>query len=222
MEGLAASILVGERVALNFLQHMSGVATATAAMVKAVHNAGHSTTVLETRKTVPGLRVIEKWAVLIGGGSNHRMGLYDMMMIKDNHIAAAGGITAAVRGAEAYIREHELQGMQVEVETSTLEEVQEALDIIRQKKEAGEPPVITRIMLDNMAKAAPELPGGVDVSLLQQAVALIGGAVDTEASGNVTLSSAAAVASTGVTFFSCGALTHSAPALDISLKIKLL
>jgi nicotinate-nucleotide pyrophosphorylase (carboxylating) len=119
VRGSARSILVAERIALNFMQRMSGIATATAEMVAAAE--GHPAQILETRKTVPGLRVIDKWAVLLGGGANHRIGLYDMMMIKDNHIAAAGGIAAAVAKAEAYIQSHGLGPMEVEVETRTLQ-----------------------------------------------------------------------------------------------------
>ncbi|GIL94792.1 hypothetical protein Vretimale_941 [Volvox reticuliferus] len=130
LRGSARSILVAERVMLNFMQRMSGIATATAAMVSALD--GLPTKVLETRKTAPGLRLLDKWAVLIGGGTNHRMGLYDMMMIKDNHIAAAGGIRAAVQRAEDYIRDQGLgSSMSIEVETSDLAEVDEVVEILR-------------------------------------------------------------------------------------------
>ncbi|KAK9814622.1 hypothetical protein WJX72_008859 [[Myrmecia] bisecta] len=212
VKGSARSILVAERVALNFMQRMSGIATATSEMVKAVE--GYPAHILETRKTVPGLRLLDKWAVLLGGGRNHRMGLYDMVMIKDNHIAAAGGITAAVQAAQAYVREHRLQ-VPVEVETRTLGEVAEVLELRRQH-----PHLVQRIMLDNMTRLDANAPGGVDVSMLAEAVRLVGGAVETEASGNVTLQTVRTIAGTGVTFVSCGALTHSVTALDISLKIQ--
>lgn len=230
VRGSARSILVAERVALNFMQRMSGIATATQDMVQAASSSGEGTKILETRKTVPGLRLLDKWAVLIGGGHNHRMGLYDMMMIKDNHIAAAGGIKAAVQRAQQYIAHNKLEGMQVEVETRTLEEVEEILEVI---KSGGS--CVSRVMLDNMthwtqppaptaapaagSAAAPGAPV-LDVSMLRAAVARIAGAVETEASGNVTLASVASIASTGVTYISVGALTHSVTALDISLKIK--
>jgi nicotinate-nucleotide pyrophosphorylase (carboxylating) len=128
MHGSAASLLVAERVLLNFMQRMSGIATLTAQMVEAIGE--YPSLLLETRKTVPGLRLLDKWAVLLGGGHNHRMGLYDMMMIKDNHIAAAGGIPAAVQRAEQYIQEHALTNMQVEIETRTVAEVEEVMHIL--------------------------------------------------------------------------------------------
>ncbi|KAI8469620.1 MAG: Quinolinate phosphoribosyl transferase [Monoraphidium minutum] len=226
VHGSARSILVAERVALNFMQRMSGIATATAAMVAAVGGTG--TRILETRKTAPGLRLLDKWAVLLGGGANHRMGLFDMMMIKDNHIAAAGGIRQALERAEAFIREQGLTGkLKVELETRTLEEVDLALQILG----SGDAPHVTRVMLDNMARRDASLPGGVDVSMLRAALAKVaahnaaaGAAgtprVETEASGNVTLESVAAFAGAGVDYVSVGALTHSVAALDISLNIE--
>lgn len=212
--GRATSLLVAERVALNFVQRMSGIATATAVMSQAVK--GSKAKIIETRKTVPGLRVLDKWAVLMGGGANHRMGLYDMVMIKDNHVTEAGGITAAVARCQDYLAQ---KGMDVpmEVETRSLEEVRELMHLV----DGGKAAKVTRIMLDNMAQLNPACPGGVDVGVLEEAVAIVGGRLDTEASGNVTLSSVARIASTGVTFISCGALTHSVMALDISLKIAL-
>jgi nicotinate-nucleotide pyrophosphorylase (carboxylating) len=202
----AHSILVAERVVLNFMQRMSGIATLTAAMAAAAAPAR----MLETRKTAPGLRLLDKWAVRIGGGENHRMGLFDMVMIKDNHIAAAGGITAAVARTAAYLRAQGLQHTPVEVEAATLDDVREAL----RSCPGGEgPPLedacVTRIMLDNM-----------DVETMRAAVALVAGRVETEASGNVTLESVPLIATTGVTFISSGALTHSVTALDISLNIE--
>ncbi|KAF6263340.1 Quinolinate phosphoribosyl transferase [Scenedesmus sp. NREL 46B-D3] len=211
--GSARSILVAERVCLNFMQRMSGIATATAAMVAAA--AGHKAKILDTRKTAPGLRLLDKWAVALGGGTPHRMGLFDMMMIKDNHIAAAGGISQAVAAAEAYIQQHGLDEVQVEVETSSLDQVQQVLDVLA----SGAAPHVTRVMLDNMTRRDASCLGGVDVSLLKQAVAQIAGKVQTEASGNVTLESVAEIASAGVDFISVGALTHSVKALDISLNV---
>lgn len=157
----------------------------------------------------------DKWAVLIGGGVNHRVGLYDMLMIKDNHIAAAGGLRAAVVAAQDYLQAHGLTGLPVELETRTTEEVQQALACVREVPGC----CVTRIMLDNMTSKDAHAPGGVDVSMLETAVRLIDGAVETEASGNVTLQSVQAIAATGVDYVSCGALTHSVIALDISLNI---
>lgn len=201
----AHTILVAERIVLNFMQRMSGIATLTAAMAAAAAPAR----MLETRKTAPGLRLLDKWAVRIGGGENHRMGLYDMVMIKDNHIAAAGGITAAVTRTAEYLRAHGLVGMPVEVETSTLDDVREALRSCPGGDGAGDAACVTRIMLDNM-----------DVDTMRAAVALVAGQVETEASGNVTLATVPSIAATGVTFISSGALTHSVAALDISLNIE--
>ena len=190
---------------LNFMQRMSGIATLTAAMAAAAAPAR----MLETRKTAPGLRLLDKWAVRIGGGENHRMGLYDMVMIKDNHIAAAGGITAAVARTAAFLRERGMVGTPVEVEASTLEDVREALRSCPGGDAPSESACVTRIMLDNM-----------DVDTMRTAVALVAGRVETEASGNVTLETVPRIATTGVTFISSGALTHSVTALDISLNIE--
>ncbi|HEX8903889.1 MAG TPA: carboxylating nicotinate-nucleotide diphosphorylase, partial [Longimicrobiaceae bacterium] len=196
VRGSAASILTGERTALNFLQQLSGVATMTRRYVDAI--AGTGARVIDTRKTTPGMRRLEKAAVVAGGGANHRAGLYDMVMIKDNHIAAAGGITAAVAAVRA--RNH--RGLRVEVETTDLDEVREALA-------AG----VDRIMFDNMT---PEL--------MRQAVALVREMGDarpeTEASGGITLETIRGYAESGVDFISVGALTHSAPALDLSLRLE--
>uniref|UniRef100_A0A7S0USH4 Nicotinate-nucleotide pyrophosphorylase [carboxylating] n=1 Tax=Polytomella parva TaxID=51329 RepID=A0A7S0USH4_9CHLO len=220
--GSARGILVAERVALNFMQRMSGVATATAAMVAAAASSGSKTKVLETRKTVPGLRLLDKWAVLIGGGYNHRLGLYDMMMIKDNHIAAAGGITAAVERAEAYIAGQNLGNMPIEVETRTMEELDEILNILKASRnpDGSSSSHVTRVMLDNMTKKDASASDGIDVSMLEVAVKKIDGLVDSEASGNVTLATVKKIAATGVTFVSVGALTHSVMALDISLNVE--
>uniref|UniRef100_A0A0D6R7E1 nicotinate-nucleotide diphosphorylase (carboxylating) n=1 Tax=Araucaria cunninghamii TaxID=56994 RepID=A0A0D6R7E1_ARACU len=205
--GSARSILVAERVVLNFMQRMSGIATLTKAMADAARPAR----ILETRKTAPALRLVDKWAVLIGGGENHRMGLFDMVMLKDNHISVAGGITNAITSVEQYLTQNNLQ-MAVEVETRTFEEVKEVLQYTGQGKS-----VVTRIMLDNMI--VPLTSGDVDVSMLKQAVELVNGRFETEASGNVTLETVRKIGTTGVTFISSGALTHSVKALDISLKV---
>lgn len=205
--GCAHSIVVAERVVLNFMQRMSGIATLTKAMVDAAHPA----CILETRKTAPGLRLVDKWAVLIGGGKNHRMGLFDMVMIKDNHISVAGGVTNAMKTVDQFLEQKNLQ-MPVEVETRTLEEVKEVLQYATQNKTS-----LTRIMLDNMVVPLPN--GDVDVTMLKDAVSLISGRFETEASGNVILETVNKIGQTGVTYISSGALTHSVKALDISLKI---
>ncbi len=190
--GPARGMLAAERTALNFLQHLSGIATLTRAFVDAV--AGNRAVILDTRKTHPGWRALEKYAVRMGGGQNHRLGLYDMILIKDNHIEAAGSITAAVRRARA-AHPH----LPVEVEVKNLDELREALEL-----------PVDRIMLDNF-----------DLDTMREAVRLTAGRVPLEASGGVTLERAAAVAATGVDFISVGALTHSAPALDLSMEVEL-
>jgi nicotinate-nucleotide pyrophosphorylase (carboxylating) len=192
IEGSYRALLTGERLALNFLQRMSGIATETAKYVKAVKN--YSTKILDTRKTVPGLRLLDKYAVKAGGGTNHRIGLYDMVMIKDNHISVAGGIRNAVKAIRPNIADH----IKIEVETTTFEEVIEAL-------KAG----ADIIMLDNMDNAS-----------MKHAVEMINGRAKVEASGNMTLERVKEVAATGVDYISIGALTHSVMALDISQKIK--
>ena len=192
VQGRGPSLLTGERVALNFLQRMSGIATATRRYQDAV--AGTDAVVLDTRKTVPGLRLLDKLAVRLGGGANHRTGLYDMVLIKDNHIIAAGGIAAAV----AQVRQHPAaRGLAIEVEVENLEQLQEAL---AQR--------VDRVMLDNM-----------DVKTMRRAVALTNGRAELEASGGITLGTIRAVAETGVDYISVGALTHSVVALDISLDL---
>ncbi|CAD5173746.1 nicotinate-nucleotide pyrophosphorylase [carboxylating], chloroplastic [Musa acuminata AAA Group] len=205
--GCAHSIIVAERVVLNFMQRMSGIATLTKAMADAAHPA----CILETRKTAPGLRLVDKWAVLIGGGKNHRLGLFDMVMIKDNHISIAGGVMNALKSVDQYLQQKNLE-MPVEVETRTLEELEELLQYATKNKTS-----LTRIMLDNMIVPLPN--GDVDVSMLTDAVQLINGKFETEASGNVTIDTVKKIGETGVTYISSGALTHSVKALDISLKI---
>ena len=205
IEGPAHSLLIGERLALNLMQRMSGIATATRWMVEAADPYGAK--ILDTRKTAPGLRLLDKWAVQLGGGVNHRFGLFDMILIKDNHIASAGGIRPAIEAAQRYRRNH-VTPLEIEVETRTLEEVEEALAV------GG----IDRILLDNMVRVEGDI---VDTSMLEQAVQAIDGQVATEASGNVTLATVPAIAATGVEFISSGTLTHSVKALDISMKIEL-
>lgn len=190
--GPAASILTGERVTLNFLQRMCGIATATAKAVGLL--AGTGITVLDTRKTAPGHRAIDKYSVKMGGGSNHRFGLFDMVMIKDNHIKAAGGIIPAV---EAVRRAHGSR-YKIEVEATSEEEVRQALD-------AG----ADIIMLDNM-----------DVSLMASCVKIIGKKAKTEVSGNITQDRLEALRNLGVTFVSMGSLTHSVKAFDLSMLFE--
>jgi len=192
LAGDAALLLQGERVALNLLQRMCGVATLTSRYVREV--AGTKARIVDTRKTTPGLRVLEKYSVRIGGGINHRTGLYDGVLIKENHIVAAGGISEAVRRARAYIP-HTLK---IEIETETLDEVREAVA-------AG----ADIIMLDNM-----------DTEAMRTAVELIAGCALVEASGGVNLGSVRAIAETGVDIISVGALTHSAPSMDISMLLE--
>ncbi len=191
LNGEASKLLMGERVALNLLQRMCGIATLTSSFVEAV--AGTKARIVDTRKTTPGLRQLEKYSVRIGGGINHRTGLYDGVLIKENHIAAAGGITEAIRRARTYIP-HTLK---IEIETETLSQVDEALA-------AG----ADIIMLDNMSL--------VD---MRAAVITIGGRALVEASGGVSLESVRAIAETGVDIISVGALTHSPRAKDISMLL---
>jgi len=188
LSGPARALLTGERTALNFLGRMSGIATLTRQFVEAV--AGTKAIILDTRKTVPGLRLLDKLAVRRGGGQNHRIGLYDMILIKDNHIDFAGSLAEAVRRAQAV---H--SGLQVEVEARTLEDVRAALDL-----------GVQRILLDNMS-----------LEMLTKAVQMTAGRAALEASGNVNLDNVRAVAETGVDYISIGALTHSAKVFDVSL-----
>jgi nicotinate-nucleotide pyrophosphorylase (carboxylating) len=191
LTGPVAAILTGERVALNFLQHLSGIATFTRRMVAQV--AGSGAVLVDTRKTTPGWRVLEKYAVRLGGGRNHRLGLYDGVLIKNNHLAAVGSISAAVRQARE--RAHHL--LEIEVEVTDLKGLREAL-------EAG----ADLILLDNM-----------DDATLRRAVELARGRAKLEASGSMTRERLPQAAATGVNFISVGALTHSAPAVDIHLRL---
>jgi nicotinate-nucleotide pyrophosphorylase (carboxylating) len=206
LAGPAAALLTAERLALNLLQRMSGIATATRRMVEAAHP--HDTEILDTRKTAPGLRRLDKWAVRLGGGTNHRIGLYDLILIKDNHIAAAGGLEAALDAAMAY-REDQRPGLAIELETRSLDEVRAACD-------HGGADIL---LLDNMVTVADD--GRVDTSMLDEAVALVDGRARTEASGNVTHATVAPIAATGVDAISSGALTHSVTALDLSMRMAL-
>ena len=237
--GSSRSLLTAERLALNLMQRMSGIATATAALVAEIAAVGSSSILLDTRKTAPGLRLLDKAAVRHGGGSNHRVGLYDMVMVKDNHITAAGGIRQAVQQVRQWCA-REGRTLPVEVETRTLDEVRQLLACIAEqtderkaaddgKDSQPQPSVrVTRVMLDNMVKLRRDQHGtlqSVDVSLLREAVELLradvrGRELESEASGNVTAETIGRIAETGVTFISVGAITHSVMALDISLKIQ--
>nr|WP_262910413.1 carboxylating nicotinate-nucleotide diphosphorylase [Pontibacter silvestris] len=194
VKGKAQSILTAERLVLNCMQRMSGIATYTHYLTRLI--AGTNAKLLDTRKTTPNFRMMEKWAVLIGGGANHRFGLFDMIILKDNHVDYAGGIREAITATQNYLKEKG-KDLRIEVETRTLEEVQEALDT------GG----VRRIMLDNMSP-----------DMMREAVTLIGGRYETEASGGITEETIRAVAESGVDFISVGALTHSTKSLDLSLK----
>jgi len=191
-KGSYRALLTGERTALNFLQRLSGIATMAAKYADEVKD--FNTTILDTRKTLPGFNRLDKYAVKTGGASNHRHGLHDMVMIKDNHIEVAGGITPAVLAVRSNIS----HGIKIEVETTTLAQVQEAIDV---KADI--------IMLDNM-----------DIETMRKGVEMIAGRAKIEASGNITLERLRDIAATGVDFISVGALTHSVSALDISQRIE--
>lgn len=195
VHGKAQSILSGERLVLNCMQRMSGIATFTNHLCKLIE--GTSAQLMDTRKTTPNFRLMEKWAVAIGGGKNHRFALYDMIMLKDNHIDVAGGITQAVTNSVKYLKE-ENKKLKIEVETRNLNEVKEALATN----------AVDVIMLDNMS-----------LDEMKEAVKLINGKCKSEASGGITESTLRAVAECGVDYISMGALTHSAKSLDLSLKI---
>jgi nicotinate-nucleotide pyrophosphorylase (carboxylating) len=205
VSGSSRSILSGERLALNFMQRMSGIATATAQYVKLV--AGTGVRILDTRKTTPLLRELEKTAVRLGGGENHRMGLFDMIMIKDNHVDFAGGISKAIEAVNSYLSklkpeelEMKNEKLRIEIEVRNFRELEDVLSIGR----------IDRIMLDNFM--APDLA---------KAVKMIGGRFETEASGGININNIREYAETGVDFISVGALTHHIKSLDMSLKAAL-
>lgn len=195
--GNARSILMGERLALNCMQRMSGIATLTHKYVKQV--AGYRAKILDTRKTTPLFRTAEKWAVRIGGGLNHRYGLFDMILIKDNHIDYAGGIVNAITSARNYLTEKKLP-LKIEIEARSVEDVELII------KTGG----VDRILLDNFS-----------METTRKAVELIGDAFETEASGGVTLENVRDIAATGVHYISVGAITHSYVSLDLSLKAKI-
>lgn len=194
VEGSVHSILVAERLVLNVMQRMSGIASTTNRIVKLLEGTG--TKVLDTRKTTPGLRYLEKLAVKIGGGVNHRIGLYDMILIKDNHVDYAGGISNAIRSAKRYLQEKHID-IQIEIEVRNLDELKEVIE------NGG----VDRILLDNFSFPA-----------LREAVALVNGAFITEASGGITEENVLEYARCGVNYVSMGALTHSVKSLDMSLK----
>ncbi len=195
VKGSAASMLTAERTALNFLQRMSGIATMTNNYIEKIKHT--KAKILDTRKTVPGLRELDKLAVKLGGGTNHRIGLYDMFLIKDNHIAAAGSITKAIKCCKEFKQKNNY-GFKIEVETENLEQVKEALSI-----------GVDFILLDNF-----------DPGEMRKAVQFISGKCLTEASGGINFETIKEIAETGVDFISVGALTHSVKALDISLEIN--
>jgi len=195
LEGDTQSLLKAERLLLNCMQRMSGIATKTNALVNMIQ--GTSAKLLDTRKTTPNFRIFEKWAVHIGGGSNHRFGLYDMILIKDNHVDACGGIEKAIERASDYLQRTR-KDLKIEIETRSIAEVQKVLDYGK----------VHRIMLDNFQPA-----------ILKDAVNMIGGKYETEASGGITEENIREIAETGVDFISVGALTHSFTSLDISMKI---
>ncbi|HRG79464.1 MAG TPA: carboxylating nicotinate-nucleotide diphosphorylase [Cyclobacteriaceae bacterium] len=196
VEGCAQSILSAERLVLNCMQRMSGIATYTHRLCKLIE--GTSAQLMDTRKTTPNFRLMEKWAVAIGGGKNHRYALYDMVMLKDNHIDMAGGIRPAIENIKKYLTDHN-KNLKIEVETRTLKEVEEVIAV------GG----IDVIMLDNMS-----------IEDMKQAVKLIAGKFKTEASGGITETTLPAVAACGVDYISVGALTHSVKSLDLSLKVE--
>ncbi|WP_461790077.1 carboxylating nicotinate-nucleotide diphosphorylase [Pedobacter sp.] len=192
--GNTHSILLAERLVLNCMQRMSGIATQTNRIVKRLEN--YKTKVLDTRKTTPGLRYLEKWAVRIGGGVNHRIGLYDMILIKDNHVDYAGGIVNAINQANAYLSATGKK-LQIEIEVRNIAELKQVLEIGK----------VDRIMLDNFP-----------IPVLKEAIELINGRFVTEASGGITEENVTEYAACGVDFISMGALTHSVKSLDLSLK----
>jgi len=194
VEGSSISLLSAERLALNFMQRMSGIATATGKIVEKLH--GLKTKVIDTRKTTPNLRILEKESVVIGGGENHRMGLYDMIMIKDNHVDFAGGISKAIKSAKRYLIENK-KDLKIEIEVRNFKELNEVLEIGK----------IDRIMLDNFS-----------VKDMKKAIQIINGKYETEASGGITIDTIREYAETGVDFISVGALTHQVKSLDMSLK----
>jgi len=196
IKGSSVSMLTAERTVLNFMQRLSGIATQTSRYAAILE--GLKTKVLDTRKTTPGMRMLEKWAVKIGGGENHRIGLYDMILIKDNHIDFSGGIIQAIDNTEAYLLKTGKQ-LKIEIETRSLDEIKQVLE------RGG----VQRIMLDNFS-----------IEMMREGVKLINGRFETEASGGITLDTLRAYAETGVDYISSGALTHSVKSLDLSMRAK--
>lgn len=194
VQGRARHLLLAERLVLNIMQRMSGIATETAALIRKCRGTG--VRILDTRKTTPNFRFAEKWAVRLGGGNNHRFGLYDLILVKDNHIDICGGVATAIRKVKAY-KQRTRRRLKIEVEARTLEDVQVIL------QEGG----VHRILLDNM-----------DISQMKRAVKMIRGRAETEASGGISSRNIRKVAKTGVDFISVGALTHQIRSLDLSLK----
>lgn len=194
VSGKSISLLTAERLALNFMQRMSGIATATNRIVKLIE--GTNTRILDTRKTTPNLRLLEKAAVKLGGGENHRMGLYDMIMIKDNHVDFAGGIANAIDATQDYLLKNN-KDLKIEIEVRDFDELDQVLNHGK----------VNRIMLDNFTPTE-----------LKKALALINGSYETEASGGITIETIRAYAETGVDYISVGALTHHIKSLDLSLK----
>lgn len=226
--GSSQSLLTSERLALNLLQRMSGVATHTAALRRLIEAVSSPTLLLDTRKTAAGMRMLDKMAVRAGGAVNHRIGLYDMVMIKDNHITAAGGIPQAINQVKRWCTQQQ-RTVPIEVETRTIDEVKQLLAYLHSEERTTAAPGVTRVMLDNMVVVARSESTGevvsVDVSMLQEAVQLLrsdelGRELESEASGNVTAETIGRIAETHVTYISVGAVTHSVKALDISLKIQ--
>ena len=197
VNGNAQSLLKSERLLLNIMQRLSGIASITHQIASKIKD--YNTKILDTRKTTPNMRTLEKWAVTLGGGYNHRKGLYDMIMLKDNHVDVAGGIIKAIEKAKSYLVQNNLN-LGIEVETRNLKEVEEVMSMLP----------IQRIMFDNFS---PELT--------KQAVELVNNRCETESSGGITIDNIEAYAATGVQFISLGMLTHSVKSMDISFKIKL-
>ncbi|WP_291725953.1 carboxylating nicotinate-nucleotide diphosphorylase [Bernardetia sp.] len=205
VEGNAQSILTAERLVLNCMQRMSGIATLTSQFVEVVK--GTDTKILDTRKTTPNSRITEKWAVKIGGGTNHRYGLFDMIMLKDNHVDYAGGISNAIQAAQSYCKEKN-KDLKIEIETRNIEEVKQVLEVSKQTTP------IDVIMLDNMTNEKMKEA----VSIIQDFNKTSSKSITTEASGGITLETIEGVSKTGVDAISVGALTHSYKSLDMSLK----
>jgi len=202
ISGSLITILTAERLCLNIMQRMSGIATLTAKIVQSIQE--FPAQIRDTRKTAPGLRLLDKWSVLIGGGTNHRIGLFDRILIKDNHIEVTGGLAASVQKVASKMPDYN-----IDVEAQTMSDVSEALSVAH---------LIDVLLLDNMAIYRTD--GTFDTSPLKKAVAYVNGQIKTEATGGITLETAPLIAASGVDYLSCGALTHSVNAIDIALNIQ--